>query len=234
MGIAGYQCTPSLSRSPEESLAIGTAVLAQPAIDTAAQVSTSGKASDGDKQQYFHLVNTISEGVGFGDWADWTSRATAEWPANFTSRMRSIQNELQKTNWPDNLRDFEVAAKALVYIVAEAYGFFTKKPPACFALAGPDGIDKYCEWQNAIPKLIDEATAAANWFAHVVRRDLDSEFFRDQGRFTVRDRTAPKGMDSWAYFEKNPPKNLKAVQRRVTKIVAPYRKLVKERQTRAK
>lgn len=227
----------SLSRSPEESLAIGPAVTAQPTIDVTAQVSASSKVSARDVKLYLRLANAISKGLDLCHWADWSSSAMGTWPtwpADSKVSTSKLQERLERTIWPGSLPDFELSARALGHIVAKAHTLFTEKPSFNTIERLPSALTEYREWQSAFERLMYEATFAANCFADVVRRDLKPDFFLENGRFTVRDVRPPEGMDSWDYSDKNRPNDLDAVKRRVDEIVAPYRALVKERQTSAK
>lgn len=214
---------PSLSRSPEESLAIGTAVLAQPAIDATAQESQKVEASADTSNLYLKLVNEISKGLDLKNWPKWTKFATGEVQvgrAKFEDGFFEALAQLRNAILPGSLPKLELSAKALGYIVAEAYQFHKDKPLADWV--------KLVVWNIACRELVVEATAAANWFADVVRSDLDRKFFLENGRFSIPGGSLHGGVDPCVYNDETRPKNLDDVKRRVADIVAPYRALVEK------
>ncbi len=46
-------------------------------------------------------------------------------------------------------------------------------------------LEKYKSWLEECWTLVREATRAANWFADVVRRDINPMFFAERGRFVI-------------------------------------------------
>jgi hypothetical protein len=46
-------------------------------------------------------------------------------------------------------------------------------------------LDEFEAWQDRCYKLLKDATKAANWFADVVRRDINPMFFAIQGKFLI-------------------------------------------------
>ena len=46
-------------------------------------------------------------------------------------------------------------------------------------------LERYMQWINECHSLILESTKAANWFADVVRRDINPMFFAKDGKFIV-------------------------------------------------
>ena len=44
-------------------------------------------------------------------------------------------------------------------------------------------LKEFEEWQSRCYKLLKDATKAANWFADVVRRDINPMFFATKGKF---------------------------------------------------
>ncbi len=223
--------------------------MAQPAIDVTIQVSTNSKATARDIELYAHVVDLISDWLDLRRWAIWTGFATASrgrWPGDFDVRTYEVQHKLQTTLWPGSLPELELSATALGYIVAEAYRLFTEHcrsrgdgleahPFYHEGIGNPDLytrlLNEYYAWERACDLLVYEATAVVNWFADVVRRDLNPDFFRYQGRFTVRDTTFPSlrgGVGLCLYDDETRPKDLDALEQRVAEIVAPYRALVKE------
>ncbi|MBK9260536.1 MAG: hypothetical protein IPM54_11995 [Polyangiaceae bacterium] len=153
---------------------------------------------------------------------------------------------MQTTLWPGSLPDLEFSINALGHVVAQAYELFTEHcrsqgdylvgyPFYDEAIGNPELhkrlVHEYLAWEQACQFLVYEATMVVNWFADVVRRDLNPDFFRYEGRFAVRDTTYPSlrgAVGVCAYDDDTRPKDLDAVKQRVAEIVAPYRALVKE------
>jgi hypothetical protein len=48
-----------------------------------------------------------------------------------------------------------------------------------------EDVERYTEWIDQCHHLIREATKAANWFADVVRQDINPMFFAEKGKFLV-------------------------------------------------
>jgi len=48
-----------------------------------------------------------------------------------------------------------------------------------------DLLDKYDKWEKFLDKLIFEAIKAANWFAEVVRKEINPLFYATNGKFSV-------------------------------------------------
>lgn len=48
-----------------------------------------------------------------------------------------------------------------------------------------EDLEKYEAWLDQCFLLVKDATRAANWFAEVVRRDINPMFFAERGKFVV-------------------------------------------------
>ena len=48
-------------------------------------------------------------------------------------------------------------------------------------------LKKYNEWLSQCHKAVKESIKAANWFADVVRRDVNPMFFATEGKFIIGD-----------------------------------------------
>lgn len=165
----------------------------------------SGRTFLGDDLVYTHIVDLAVRQCRLQDWEDWTNSALytePRWDVAFPGEIESFRRDVLKAAWPtsDTGHEFQRAVQTLAYVLHEAVQTFldhadeedTTFVPRKFykdqwysQTEYKRRADIYEAWMYDCKMLVLEATKAANWFADVVRRDLNPAFFSDKGRFVV-------------------------------------------------
>jgi hypothetical protein len=135
-------------------------------------------------------------------WKDWTSEALSpdpHWPEDFPDDFDKFRQRIAGTIWPDDSRELACAMTILALRLHEAAQNFLKHADCKGTMYVPDkfyqrprpnptyskDLEHYKLWIRQGYELIRDATKAANWFADVVRRDVNPAFFAERGRFLV-------------------------------------------------
>lgn len=157
---------------------------------------------------YADLIDTTVEACQFDSWDKWASRALStdmNWDEDSHKRIFEFYNKILGAIWPKTLPELECALKKLTYEVHWAFETFVEH---CAPSKTRDGVlveerfyksqgwiedDKiyqqlfgeYKTWNEKCQTHVIEATKAANWFADVVRRDINPLFLATKGKFFV-------------------------------------------------
>jgi len=157
---------------------------------------------------YADLIDATVEACQLDSWDKWVSRAlstTMNWDEDAHSRLFEFYNKIIGAVWPKTLPELECTLKKLTYEIYEAIETFIEH---CEPSKTRDNIlveerfyksqgwieddkvyqqlfNEYDAWQKKCKNHIIEATKAANWFADVVRRDINPLFFATKGKFFV-------------------------------------------------
>lgn len=153
------------------------------------------------------IIDTAVEHCRLRDWQNWTSRALApepSWPAEFPEQIFTFREKVIAAVWPeefDELKRATITFSILLNCAArlfmehceplkydesilQPYKFYerevTQHPNYC-----EKDLKKYMKWLAQCYSAVREATKAANWFADVVRRDINPMFFASEGKFLV-------------------------------------------------
>jgi hypothetical protein len=161
-----------------------------------------------EKVIYADLIDTAVEACQFDSWDKWASRALStnmNWDEEAHKRLFEFLNKIIGTVWPKTLPELECSLKKLTYEIYEAVQTFMEH---CDFSKRKNGIlveelfyksrgwieddneyqqlfNEYKAWHDKCENHVIEATKAANWFADIVRRDVNPLFFAIKGKFFV-------------------------------------------------
>lgn len=150
------------------------------------------------------IIDTTVEMCRLREWKSWTSLALApdpRWDAEFCLVPFEFQQRVAAAIWPNEFEELKRATKTFAILLSRAVNEFMKHadykhgqyvPNKFYKAIYPNpnyqrDLKHYEEWLNQCYGLIHEATCAANWFADVVRRDINPMFFAESGKFVVVD-----------------------------------------------
>lgn len=136
------------------------------------------------------------------DWKAWASRALApdpHWPVDLPDMLFEFRQRVAAAIWPGHYQELRRATTTLAVLLHNAARKFMEHPryagdyiwPNKFYMApsvNPDyhsDLQRYQKWLEDCWTLVTKATCAANWFADVVRRDINPVFFAERGKFVV-------------------------------------------------
>jgi len=148
------------------------------------------------------LVDAAVEKCNLENWKEWTSHALAPnsmWSSRLIRDVFEFRMIVIAAIWPaefDELRRSLISFSILIHKAAgkfcehcelreELYvaDRFYRRPNHNPNYAGD--VEEFERWQSECAELLFQATRAANWFADVVRRDLNPMFFAARGKFLV-------------------------------------------------
>lgn len=136
------------------------------------------------------------------DWKVWTSHALSSdpnWAGNFPNNIFEFRQRVAATIWPNEYGELKRATTTFAILMHEAVHTFMKHSeeksgtyrPHKFYKAGGfnpnylQDLKEYEDWLDECWRLVKEATRAANWFADIVRRDINPMFFATHGKFVI-------------------------------------------------
>jgi hypothetical protein len=157
---------------------------------------------------YADLIDASVEACQLDSWDKWASRALStnmNWDEDSHKRLFEFQNKIIGAVWPKTLPELECALKRLTYEIYEACQTFAEH---CKPSETGDGIlveerfyksqgwiedhneyqqlfNEYESWNKKCQNHVIAATKSANWFAEVVRREINPLFFATKGKFFV-------------------------------------------------
>jgi hypothetical protein len=126
-----------------------------------------------------------------------------QWDRDAPKRIFKFQNKMIGAIWPNNLPELECLLKKLAYELHEAINTFSGH---CEVDKGNTGrlveikfyhipewnpklyaklSDEYDKWHKKCQNHIREATKTVNWFADIIRRDINPLFFTTKGKFFI-------------------------------------------------
>ena len=151
------------------------------------------------------IVDHAVDKCRLAEWQNWTSHALSSeprWPSDLPEEVFKFRKKVMASVWPEG-QDFEELKRAtttLAILIDRAAQMFlehterrgdTLYPERFYRGEGGynanyrEDVQRFNEWEAQCHALIEEATKAANWFADVVRRDVNPMFFAVQGKFLV-------------------------------------------------
>lgn len=153
------------------------------------------------------LASIVDAAVNLCDlenWTGWTSWALApdpKWDRRRPERIYEFRQKIIAAIWPEEFDEFRRAAVTLSITLHRAAHKFMEYSdlegdsylPFKFYKALPfnpkyaEDLIKYEKWIDECYELVYQATKSANWFADVVRRDINPMFFAESGKFIVHE-----------------------------------------------
>ena len=149
-------------------------------------------------------VDRIVSMTRLEEWTEWTSFAfspNTSWPEHLPDDIFRCLERLISTIWPAEFEEVEVASQHFVRSLHTAAGKFMENSELlngrwCLIRFYKEGgwnsnyeadLQRFNHWQRECFETLRTATKAANWFADVVRRDVNPLFFAEKGRFLISD-----------------------------------------------
>lgn len=138
----------------------------------------------------------------FESWQEWTSFALSTdptWSKELPNKIFEFRLRVIAAIWPEEFKELRNATETLSITLNIAAQTFMKHSelhgdtyyPHKFYKSGGwnetyhEDLERYEEWIRTCHLALREATKAANWFADVVRRDINPMFFAEKGKFLV-------------------------------------------------
>ena len=149
-----------------------------------------------------NIIDAAVELCDLENWQSWTSGALdpdPRWSREKPNNIFEFRQKVIGAIWPDGFDELKRATNTLSIFLNLASNKYmehsdlkgdTYWPVKFYKLkAWNENYDKDLEkneaWIDECYRLIKEATQAANWFANVVRRDINPMFFAEKGKFTI-------------------------------------------------
>lgn len=157
---------------------------------------------------YADLIDATVEACQLNAWDKWASRALStnmNWDEDAHERLFKFFNKILGAVWPNTFPELECSLKRLTYFIYNGIQTFMEH---CDTSKTNDKVlveerfyrsrgwiedddeyhrlvNEYNVWVKECNDNIVNATKAANWFAEVVRRDINPLFFATKGKFFV-------------------------------------------------
>lgn len=139
------------------------------------------------------------------NWKKWTSGAlavTPRWPSDLPDKIFDFRQKVAATIWPEEYDELKRATVTFANYIHHASTTFMEHAEdlgdayRAIKFYKRDGLhnpnydedgEKYDRWIEDCYRWIKEATRSANWFADVVRRDINPMFFASKGKFLIEE-----------------------------------------------
>jgi hypothetical protein len=151
------------------------------------------------------VTNIVDSAVEFCDlenWTVWTSNALRydpHWQRNRPEQISEFRQKVCAAIWPDGFDELRRSATTLAVLLDITAKTFMVHSELHGDTYGPSkfyekrawnenyhrDLERYEKWKGECYQLIWESTKATNWFADVVRRDVNPMFFADKGKFII-------------------------------------------------
>lgn len=150
------------------------------------------------------IVDATVNDCKLSTWRMWTSWALSTdpiWEIHFPYQLVEYLRKVKATLWPEELKELKAATLTLANSLHRAAQEFLKhshkendylRATRFYRENDFDNFHKYRrdakryeDWLDTCYDLIVMATKAANWFAEIVRRDVNPFFFIENGKFGV-------------------------------------------------
>ena len=150
------------------------------------------------------IIDSAVELCRLQDWKLWTSGALApdpRWDATMPEMIFEFRQRVAAAIWPEDFEELQRATITLSILLSRAKDKFMEHADYDHGILRPHKFYKeggfnpnyhsdlrlYQQWIDSCHRLIIESSCAANWFADVVRRDINPMFFAEKGKFVVLD-----------------------------------------------
>ena len=148
------------------------------------------------------IVDSAVDQCDLEEWQNWTSFALSpdpRWAKERPDRIFDFRQKVIAAIWPDEFDELKNAAITLSVLLNRAAQTYLEHSdlqgdtyfPHKFYKAIPNNpnydrdLAAYEKWIDECYASIYQATKAANWFADVVRRDINPMFFAEKGKFLI-------------------------------------------------
>jgi hypothetical protein len=152
---------------------------------------------------YTALIDAVVDSADLDNWNNWTSWAMRQppiWSADSVDKVTALRQQVFRAIWPGTLPELERAITTFASALYIAANVALKHAD----LEGPNYqgtrfykirewdqerydrlFAEYEEWIDDCGSSMIDACCGANWFADVVRRDVNPAFYIAAGRFTL-------------------------------------------------
>lgn len=156
-----------------------------------------------EKTIYDNLIVSVIELCHLLNWTAWTSWALGpipQWRYDHIQNINQFREQVHRAIWPKSNPELEKAIQTISFtlgnaidtffehselngtmVVAVQYYKIGKYDPVMYNKE----LDEFNKWISDCHRWIVEATKAVNWFADIVRRDIDPLFFVEKGKFLI-------------------------------------------------
>ncbi len=156
------------------------------------------------------IIKEAVEQCQLDRWEEWTAMTLLfepRWEEYLPEKISKFCSDVSSVNWPDEFGEIKRATITFSRLIDRAVKTFLEhselKGNSLVAdkfyihkeIPNPnyhEDQEKYKDWLNHCYSTIHEATKAANWFADVVRKDVNPTFFAIEGKFKIN----PSYLDS--------------------------------------
>lgn len=163
-----------------------------------------------------YIIDSAVDLLCLDNWKGWTQSAlfvAPSWPGEMPNRAFEFRQRVGAAIWPNEFNELQRATTTLaIYINASAQNFveharFNGQHYEDVAFYNEGGwnpnydrdLEIHKKWIKKGYYLLYKSTAAANWFADVVRRDVNPMFFAKTGKFVVVKTDGLLGRDAQLY-----------------------------------
>lgn len=150
------------------------------------------------------LIDGAVEQCQLGHWREWSSWAlgpSPQWKKGHVDSIYTYRQSLVGAIWPEGMDEFKRASLSLAILLHRATEKFIEhadlndgiwRTVRFYKLVNPNpnydrDVDRFEAWLEECYAVVYEATKAANWFADVIRRDINPMFFREAGKFVIEE-----------------------------------------------
>ena len=148
------------------------------------------------------IIDSAVQLCDLEEWKTWASNALApdpSWRLDLPDKIFEFRQRVAAAIWPAEFEELKRSATSLAILLHLAATTFMEHStrsnehylPFKFYKAmsfNPNydrDLDQYQQWLDECWRLVKESTKAANWFADVVRRDINPMFFAERGKFVI-------------------------------------------------
>ncbi len=148
------------------------------------------------------MVDSAVDLCDLDNWQNWTSFALSpdpRWAKERPDRIFDFRQKVIAGIWPDEFDELKRAATTLSVLLNRAAQTYLEHSdlqgdtyyPHKFYKVMPynpnynKDLEAYEKWLQDFYNLIYQSTKAANWFADVVRGDVNPMFFAEKGKFLI-------------------------------------------------
>lgn len=154
------------------------------------------------------IVDSAVTNCRLVQWQRWTRAALAlhpRWPKQFPEQITAFRQQVMATIWPPEYEELRRATETLSILLVRAIMTFSEHADErgdllvgipFYKLRNPNphydrDLARFEAWMTQCHDLVFTATKAANWFADVVRRDVNPLFFIQHGKFLLEESMGP-------------------------------------------
>jgi hypothetical protein len=150
------------------------------------------------------IIDAAVEMCHLKDWGLWTSHALAadpSWDVDFTNSIYEFRKRVAAAVWPEGFDELKRATTTLsiqLHRAKEKFREHAEREDTTYIAIkfykeggyNPNfdsDLFIYEQWLDECFALVYHAVRSANWFADIVRRDINPMFFAESGKFVIEE-----------------------------------------------